>query len=496
MSTRTSSTFCHVTIVTPDLNRQTSQRFEWRSGSGELGTLIDVQVSLSVEQMPSTFNLTFAPHGIDGSESLADLIPEYSVAIIEMGRRGGRDGHDPTVMVGLTGRPQTSESYAGGAPQRQIKIPGRGIEAVLADARVWFAPYLEANPAASAELDRVAGAPFLESLTGRVMWANKIYGANIDPRRAALAILLYYLGSHESGVVNLLLPSPYRIRDLLLPGNFETRDLAAAIAAYTPGETPPGRLPSDWTLADSRMRLATASLKPYPGSVLDICRSVIDLEFHEFFARYTEGQARLVFRSNPFQSRDAATSGRTLFEAQPTLETIEIAMSDVLQRNLTHGVTPVYNAFFVVPGQSSIVQGQAFKAYVAPQFCGSKDDPAYIGRYGIRPLEHTTPYIVVSRDGSDDQKDLAGLTKQLSSKLKAWYSPHPRMLTGTLSVLGRAEFRPGHRLLEHASGDRTREFYLRGVSHRYDFRTGAFVSTLDVTRGWSLEGPHTTPIAL
>jgi hypothetical protein len=70
--------------------------------------------------------------------------------------------------------------------------------------------------------------------------------------------------------------------------------------------------------------------------------------------------------------------------------------------------------------------------------------------------------------------------------LRGWYDVGGELLNGILLVRGSPRYNIGDRLVTFdAQGPL--EFYIEGVTHVYDFRTGFFSSQLRVTRGWHLE---------
>lgn len=502
MSTISRTTFCNVTVVTPTVGGGLGAVYDLTNSALAEG-LTQVDVSTSVEMgAPNTFTLHFVQGDGHEVDSWARRIPQYSLVFIEMGSGGHKDGDDPTVMVGLTGRPQESETWSGGPPQRSVVISGRGLESLLWDAKVWFAPFLEDHPDNDARALRYVSGPFREQLTGRMIWAQKIWGKNIDPRAAIIQILLYYLGSQETGFVNLLLPQNFLIRELLVPGDYSPSDIddQPISANYVP------RIPGDWTFIGDQldlpapMLLPTASLHPQPGPIINLIHRVMDRALHEFYALYEEGRVRLVHRTKPFArgtgERDAPGlyQGESAFAGDaPHLKTVHVDSVDVISRSGHVGVEPIHNIFFVTPGQGAILANASFKAHVAPTMAVREGDRSFIGRFGVRPLEYVSPYLVVSRDGDVDNKFLQRNSEALNRLLFHWHDPHPEMWEGRLSLIGRAEFRPGRRLVWHGrdehgtpDGRPTMEYYVKGVQHRYDFRNGAFRSELMVTRGWPI----------
>ena len=65
----------------------------------------------------------------------------------------------------------------------------------------------------------------------------------------------------------------------------------------------------------------------------------------------------------------------------------------------------------------------------------------------------------------------------------AWYDSGALLAVGTYTVRGHPAWNVGHRLV-HIDDRGEREFYIEGVGHRYDMRSGLYVTTLRVTRGW------------
>lgn len=537
-------TFCNVKIVTPDLPYLPTETYEWDSLSnvGSLGSLVAVNVSTSLNSLVNSFSLTFAPEDID-SGSWVERIPQYSLVFIEMGS-DGNDGDDPTVMVGLTGPPAVSEDF--GAMQRQVTIPGRGIEAVLADAGIWLNPYLDTTALeAGSLLDRIAGSFQIEMLTGRLMYARNIFAGSfpgdpnatadpvddIDPMKALIAILAYYLDNADTSIVNLVLPSSYLLRRLLVPGEMGEESYLLR----------PPIVPASWSLVHPQLRMAQTSIQPRQGPILGIIEQVIDKTFHDFFIRYERKAARMYHRVKPFvrplSKAEAAAPTRNenslaglraaLDEAQiildrasqqasskvtvgvptpdglpaglgksqfapnqATVRTITVLKRDLMGSQVRKGMQPIANAFTVFPGPLASLSNEAVKAYLPPVFSGRTSDFSYAGRYGIRPLEVQSPYMMFEKGTETDLDFFRNLSLDLARTLQSWIDPHPEMRQGTIRALGRSEYRTGDRLLlVDEDGERpTFEYHITGVSHSYSFADGAFVSSIDVERGWAISG--------
>jgi hypothetical protein len=72
-----------------------------------------------------------------------------------------------------------------------------------------------------------------------------------------------------------------------------------------------------------------------------------------------------------------------------------------------------------------------------------------------------------------------------SAILAAWYDMGAELFAGTVTVRGHPAWNIGHRLTSSdVLGDW--EAYIEGILHRYDFRTGRFLTQLRITRGWYL----------
>ena len=75
--------------------------------------------------------------------------------------------------------------------------------------------------------------------------------------------------------------------------------------------------------------------------------------------------------------------------------------------------------------------------------------------------------------------------QQWSAILRGWYDTGGELFGGTLTVRGHASWNIAHRLL---SFDQRGEWeaYIEGVGHRFDMRTGQYLTHLRITRGWYL----------
>jgi hypothetical protein len=211
--------------------------------------------------------------------------------------------------------------------------------------------------------------------------------------------------------------------------------------------------------------------------------------------RHEDGAARIIHRTRPFL-RQTPTVGASAFAPGVTdLPTVHIGADDLRAMQLRHGVEPVFNLFYVTPAAGTTFNWESFKALVSPSFCGRSDEPAFVGRYGVRPLDVQSPYI--SADNESDPNttpEIIEMAKDMAETLRAWYSPHPSMKQGRISVRGRSTMRPGVRVVRDAVGSRpAEEFYATAAGHTIDLHTGEWSATLQITRGWPLRSQEITP---
>lgn len=493
-------TWVRVRIVTPQLVDQPSEVFEFTPERPRASALRGLQ-NVSVEQRMgglNAFTLTFAPDGIDEGTSWARRIPQYSLVEVQMGSSEAPDD-DPLIMIGLTSPGTETENFV--TWTRQVVITGLGIERVLHEATVWRAPWLALHNI-EAELDRVTRGPFNQRMTGQPVWTLQIFKGVRDPREALLRILFFFLVDHANSIVNLLLPPPFRIFDLLVPGDFTDEDVDATSFAYHPENdgTLAAEMPRTWRVVDPRLKITSAAITRQAGSVLNFLNACVDPVFQEFFVRYQGGKARILFRPKPFATRERADEalkrGATLFaDGVADLETVTITREDVLQASLRYGSEPVFNVFYARPASTAILQDKQWYANVPPMFSGRQTDEAYLGRFGLRVLDHVSPYLLVDQ-GVQDMATATAIARDLNATLKSWFDPQPVVQQGSIVLKGRAAYRCGQRLVWNPKLDRRgqgdgrppREFYIEGVRQSYDVETGTWHSHLTVSRGWQLGG--------
>lgn len=492
-----------MSITTPELPDQASRTYRLDEDNPR-GSDLHGLMAVTVEQNMTgnnQFSLVFAPEGFEAGTSWARVIPPYSLVIIEMGS-SQEPNADPLVMIGLTSPGVETEDYLATPQTRQVVIPGQGIERVLTECGVYRAPWLELNGEPEI-VDRIVGGHSIQEYTGQLSWTMQIFQGVLDPREALLKILYYFTIDHAHSVVSLLLPPPFLLSDLLVAGDQDDAALDRLRKAYKPDKAwwDPAFMPSTWKLVDPRLKVTSAALAGKTGAIAGFMASCMDLVFHEYWTRYQDGKARLMYRPKPFAQREASEEaiarGRTLFDDSVTdLDDVVITSQDVVSATLRYGSEPVYNFFYVEPGSASVLPTGSYRANVPPLYCGKVTDEAYLGRWGIRPLDHQTPYLPIAHDeNAVDASANIQVMRDLTFILKSWYDPQPVLQQGTITCNGRASFRPGNRLVWQAQiesgesdGRWDREFYIEAVHHTYDFGTGSYRCANTVTRGWQLGG--------
>lgn len=503
-------TWCTVRIVTPDTPLGPSRTFEWEAkGSGRtLDGLMGVNVQQSVDGLRNSFMLHFSPHRHNGL-TWAEIIPLYSLVYIEMGS-SEHEGDDPLVMIGVT-KGDSHNSTFGQQVQREVVIQGEGIETVLWDANIWFAPYLDNNTAAANEaLRRAVDAPTRNAISGnaQLQWTAEILGgkggqaAIYDPREMLLGILRYFIADGATSVFSLQIPDR-PLHRILVAGEqngWIEQDIG-------PGGGPQlaqqAFIPKSWSVVDERIRMAFSQYRPEPGPIAQHCEKIVDRTFHDFFVRYEGGRARLVHRVKPFNTQQATNrviggmpGGPSLFNLN-AVNTVEIQGHDLRQASLSRSM-PINNFFYVLPGFHSADGKEHMKAAFAPAFCTSEDF-SNIARFGLRPLDTVSPYLVLDRQTEGDETTpeeareigtIIELARKFSNILKVWMDPHPVMWAGTLSIRGRVAIRPGDRVVWNGNdvGPFPIEFHVRSVAHTYSFADGSFITSLNVERGWRIGG--------
>jgi hypothetical protein len=230
----------------------------------------------------------------------------------------------------------------------------------------------------------------------------------------------------------------------------------------------------------------------FAGVLWNYLKVFVDTLFQEIFTRMEGGVCRLHFRAKPFLQEYGGT-GTRFRDDDPTLGTRELDQGIILASHLRRQSTAVYNFFRVLPiGASTALQEPSFLYRLVPTILTDPDHPSYVRRYGLRVLDHASPYLSAkptipstATNETDDSVVAAG--QRWGTIASVFYGSGAEMYGGVLTVLGSPLWNVGMRLLtEDERGPR--EGYIEGVDHQYDYRTGRYSSQLRVTRLWYLDG--------
>jgi hypothetical protein len=108
--------------------------------------------------------------------------------------------------------------------------------------------------------------------------------------------------------------------------------------------------------------------------------------------------------------------------------------------------------------------------------------PRYQGMAGTTP----PPPSPVAAQADSVTLPMVETANQWAAILRAWYDMGGELFSGTLVVRGHPQWNIGHRLLCSRDPRGPWEAYIEGCSHRYDVRTGQYITVLRITRGWHL----------
>jgi hypothetical protein len=239
-----------------------------------------------------------------------------------------------------------------------------------------------------------------------------------------------------------------------------------------------------WTLFEKDLRVDVTQNTPFAGALWNYLHLFIDPLFQEFFTRVEGGILRIHFRAKPFLQTRSLHGSR--FQETLTCQTLTLTDVQLLGIQLRRQTANVYNVFSMWPyGTSTMVDKAAYQQLLPPLMLDTATDPSYLAKYGLREIQHRSPYLSAQLD-SDTEMTIAA-AKRWNEIAAAWYGLGSEMYAGAMTVVGSPRWNLGHRLL--TTDERgAREFYIEGVTHEYDMRTGRYLTHLRVTRGWYLKG--------
>jgi len=232
------------------------------------------------------------------------------------------------------------------------------------------------------------------------------------------------------------------------------------------------------------------------GSVWDLLRYFDNAPWNELFIMDLSTGPTLVFRETPWKDysvdNDYIVEPDSDVEEQTLDPMIRITPSSVISFNLSRSDAEVKNYFFTYPIQNLIGGTTAFKATVMssastvdalttnPIMIPHDDEDAGLNRFGFRKFENTSEYF--------DKGDL-GTSKELAIKLNKIL--HKAMKnngnyeSGSFTVKGDSDIRPGKYITFDTRAGVKPEFYIAGVSHQLNLEHGSesFQTSVSVERG-------------
>ena len=120
--------------------------------------------------------------------------------------------------------------------------------------------------------------------------------------------------------------------------------------------------------------------------------------------------------------------------------------------------------------------------------------PSYAHYAGATPGGMPLPPTRTPPSTSGDIEGMVETAQRWAAILRAWYDMGGELFGGVLTVRGHPSWNIGHRLVgRDERGDW--EAYIEGVSHRFDMRTGQYLTQLRITRGWYLSAAITEQMA-
>jgi hypothetical protein len=301
-----------------------------------------------------------------------------------------------------------------------------------------------------------------------------------------------------------------------------TPPAAAPAPPVTPQATPPALIPGGnplinlrlpnttvadildlnndhWLLFEDGVRVPITSNTALAGSLWNYVHLFVDRLFQEFFTRIEDGVCAIHFRPKPFLQTSVTTGTRfrsnaEMLETLPTVSVDLDAPGQLIALDVARDTTNVYNAFRIMSLQANpFLKEPSFTYQIVPTILTDPQDPSYVRNYGLRDMVHLSPYLagmptIPSTPEGQKYETVVETCKRWGKIASVWYGVASELYAGMLTVQGSPRYNCGIRLLTR--DDRgEREFYAEGVDHDYDFRTGRYLTTLRVTRGWYLDGP-------
>ena len=424
--------------------------------------LESISTNKNISAPAGAYQLSFTgAHRYEG-RTWDDLIPTYAVARLNMWRPSVEE--EACVMAGPVEAQSQAESWRQPRVTVARPISGKDFQGLLSDFKLYAL-------LAGFGIESDAFTGIKEAMRG-VLIDPELLTRNQPPHEIIAAILTRYKDSMKLG----------------LPDDF------GSVIRFDKNEM---------RTFDADARYPIPPLYMHSGSLWGFLMQYADPTFHELFAdTHPAGDhVEVVFRPRPFTRDVRLRTDETLFDPvsmDPTVAlgrsrvaTIVLPEEDILDWNISRGTAEMANLFWVLPG-TSLFTDKEWRALVAPEVCDTAGHPSDLNRYGVRPMEVTTPYWPVGLDDLNDEdkrQETAEAAVPFMGKwakiLKAWYQYNPLLYSGSIGVTGRSSYRIGDRLVVNRASERF-EFYIQGVKQTYLIPTSSFETHLSVVRGFRL----------
>ncbi len=237
------------------------------------------------------------------------------------------------------------------------------------------------------------------------------------------------------------------------------------------------------------------ALSQEDGSIWDMMSFFDNSPWNELFTVDLEDGFYLVFRETPWkdykdgnyiQAVDPEVDKKTLGES------VKIPPGSIVSFNLQRSDVETKNYFFTYPVQNAILAKTPFKASILPNVETEEDlnkNPYMIPytdrdagayRFGFRRFENTSEYFDIKNMVNSQE-----LAEKFNLALYEAFKYNSAYESGSFTLKGNAELRPGRYMIFNRQTNVTPEYYIVGVRHELTFTNNQehFLTTVEVQRG-------------
>lgn len=347
------------------------------------------------------------------------VLGSNDLVIIQMQRQS--TSKDPTVFVGLIDDVTKTVSVSNNQVQRVVQVTGRTFAKALINFEVGVVPEVEATD------------PSIGWLLGRITFQGE---SAAQIANEIMTKLVYKYMNYQFGNGKTL--------QQMLKLDFSSR----------PHEK----------LTDQN------SFVNFQGSIYDFLKEILNEPWNQMFFEVYNGVPTFKIRETPFNPDN--------WRALP-LHTITDA--DVVMESIGRNDVETYTLYSV-----------GCTAYFSASDPNTRFDilplwyPPYFKKYGLRRLQRFTSYVSLVDSDVNPQGGVGDSAEQMKAyqqDLFNWNIMNPDFYSGTITVIGREDYKVGDRLLYSSTeSGREIEFFIEGVSHEF-VNYEYWITHLEVTRG-------------